>query len=241
MLLMLVHSRRIDLDKPTDGVSWLLLCMDSPDNMTYLRMMVWKKRNKLSDLERNQAGLRDVINNVDTPLSELGFQGSYESVCSNKALLGIVAAQMVFELQNENLSEDWVPPFSDSDRHHVELLGLMGGNVVVVSRSGASEVRLGGFGTTTADAVENALRSTPAQGQVRCCASLVCAVAKCVNSLAVHTHKRKPHMCTVLRVCMRVCAGEIDALPRRMVPPATRRLAWRGSARQPVRLRVPVE
>jgi hypothetical protein len=35
MLLMLVHSRRIDLDKPTDGVAWLLLCMDSPDNMTY--------------------------------------------------------------------------------------------------------------------------------------------------------------------------------------------------------------
>lgn len=60
MLLMLVHSRRIDLDKPTDGVAWLLLCMDSPDNMTYLRMMVWKKRNKLNDLERNQAGLRDV-------------------------------------------------------------------------------------------------------------------------------------------------------------------------------------
>jgi hypothetical protein len=81
---------------------------------------------EVTDLVRNQAGLQSV--NVETPLSEVGFQSSFESVCSNKALLGIVAEQMAFELQNDNLEQAWVRPFSkDHDHHHVELIGLMGG------------------------------------------------------------------------------------------------------------------
>ena len=243
LILKLLNSRRIQLSTDADGATWLILCMDSPDNMTYLRSMVWKKRKKLNDLVRNQAGLQSV--NVETPLSEVGFQSSFESVCSNKALLGIVAEQMAFELQNDNLEQAWVRPFSkDHDHHHVELIGLMGGTsdcVVVVSPTGASEMSMGTFGTTTVEAVENALKTTPGQGQVR---------ASVRGNRACFALRKSPRhhqlrVCDDVRARVRVracvCPGRGDALPRGLVPSATRCIVWGRTAREALHVRLQVK
>ena len=165
LLWLVLDRRRIDLGDDADGPTWMIHNLDVTANVTYLRRMVWKKRHKLHDHKRDTAALGSL--NVTALLQDVAFQGQYESVCSNKALLAIVAAQMAFELQNDNLDEGWERPFRGS-ASHVEVIALLGGTsdcVAVVSTGETNTVSLGPNHTTTVEEIEHALQHTPKQGQ----------------------------------------------------------------------------